>query len=233
VQKIPSIVKRAILISILFLSSFALGWIGACFRVQAQASERIARVKSEHDREIAGIYKQVYGSNYFDSKGYSTPGFLESSESAWVPAIYQQLYRGGLPHEEVDQFRANLPYGSISLQRTPCYGTCPVYTITLYRTGKADFEATRYLPNLGKFTGEVDPFTYGRLCYLIDNSRLGEMKPSYSANWTDAPTCIVAFTEGTTRKEISDYGSVGPVELWAVQELIDTIRTRIEWKPAQ
>jgi Domain of unknown function (DUF6438) len=233
VQKIPIIVKRAILISVLFLSSFALGWISACFRVQAQASEQIARVKFEHDREIAGIYQHVYGSNYFDSKGYSTPGFLESSESAWVPARYQPLYRGGLSHEEVEQFRAKLPYDSISLQRTPCYGACPVYTITLYRTGRADFEATRDLPNLGKFAGEVDPITYGRLCYLIDNSRLGEMKPGYSATWTDAPTCIVTLTEGTTRKEISDYGSVGPVELWAVQELIDAIRTRIEWAPAQ
>ena len=28
----------------------------------------------------------------------------------------------------------------------------------------------------------------------------------------------------------SDYGSVGPIDLWAIQELIDGIREQTEWK---
>jgi hypothetical protein len=161
------------------------------------------------------------------------PDFVASDEPASVPDRYKQLYRPGLSMEDVEAFRTKLPYDSISLHRTPCYGTCPVYTVTLYRTGKAEFEAISHLPTLGKFTGEIDPFTYGRLCYLIDNSHFKEMKSSYRASWTDDSTCVVTVTEGTSRSEVSDYGRVGPIELWAIQELIDAIREKIQWKPAQ
>lgn len=161
------------------------------------------------------------------------PDFVSSDAPASVPDRYQELYRGGGSSEKIERFRANLPYDSISLRRTPCYGTCPVYTVTFYRTGKADFEATRHLRTLGKFSGEVDPFTYGRLCYLIDNSHFKEMNSSYRGNWTDAATCIVAVTEGKTRTEVSDYGTVGPIELWGIQQVIDAIRERIKWEPAQ
>lgn len=148
-----------------------------------------------------------------------------------MPDRYKPLYRPGLSREELEGFRAQLPYDRISLHRTPCYGTCPVYAITLHRNGKAELEATRHLPALGKFTGEIDPFTYGRLCYLIDNSHFKEMKSSYRASWTDDSTCVVTVAEGARRTEVSDYGRVGPIELWAIQELIDAIRQQIDWKP--
>ena len=159
------------------------------------------------------------------------PDFTASSEPEFVPERYQKLYRPGLAKKEEDQLRAELPYDSISLHRTPCFGSCPVYTVTFHRSGKAEFEATQHLPDLGRFTGEIDVFTYGRLCYLIDNSHFRQMKGSYRAQWTDDTTCIVTIMEGARRTEVSDYGRSGPIELWAIQELIDSIRKRIEWKP--
>lgn len=147
-----------------------------------------------------------------------------------VPDHYRKLYDGHFIDQEVEAFRAKLPYDSISLTRSPCFGTCPVYSVTFHRDGKAELVATRHLPTLGKFTGEINPLTYGRLCYFIEHSRFEEMKASYRANWTDDTTCTITITQGAARTEVEDYGSVSPIELWAIQEALDSIRQKIEWK---
>jgi hypothetical protein len=99
-----------------------------------------------------------------------------------VPDPYKMLYSPGLTEEQIVGFWAKLPYDNITLQRTGCYGSCPVYTVTLHRGGKAEFNAEKNLPKLGNFAGEVDPYYYGRLCYLIDQSGFMDMDNNYHAN---------------------------------------------------
>ena len=155
----------------------------------------------------------------------------ESARMAAVPDRYKPLFEPGLGDDEGAALRANLPYSSISLTRSPCFGTCPVYAVTFHRSGKAELDAVEFLPRKGKFTGEVDLTTYGRLCYVIEQSRFKELRSHYSSSWTDQSTCVVTVAEGDRRIEVSDYGAVGPIELWAIQELIDSVRSGIDWKP--
>ncbi len=150
-----------------------------------------------------------------------------------VPAIYKPFFSGGFSQDDAKTIRSRLPFESISIRRTGCFGTCPVYEMVLHRDGRAELSAQDHLPKLGRFVGEVRLGTYGRLCYLIENSRFNEMNSNYRANWTDASTCIVTVTAGGTTKAVSDYGKVGPIELWAIQELLDATKTEIEWKPAK
>ncbi len=151
-----------------------------------------------------------------------------------VPAIYWSLYRGGLTEDEKGDFRAKLPYESIVLERTPCYGSCPVFTVTLHRSGKAELHVVRNLPKTGDFVGEIDALSFGRLCYALDQFHFQDFKDRYQPElmWTDDTTCIVtAHLGGDKVKKVSEYGSVGPIELWTIQQLIDGLRERIQWKP--
>ena len=151
-----------------------------------------------------------------------------------VPEIYRPFFDTfGRTEDDVAVARARLPFDSISLVRTPCYGLCPVYEVIFHRDGKAEFTAQENLPKLGKFVGQVRLGTYGRLCYLIENSHFADLKPSYRAAWTDDTTCILTVTRGKITKAVSDYGRVGPIELWAIQELIDAIRDKTEWTPVK
>lgn len=150
-----------------------------------------------------------------------------------VPSIYWALFRGGIPEDEVEGFRAKLPYESVTLERTPCYGPCPVYTVTLHRSGEAELHGERNLPLSGDFVGELDALSFGRLCYALDHFHFNEFKDSYAPpmRWTDDTTCIVTVrTDNKGEKRVSDYGSVGPIELWTIQQLIDGFRERIKWK---
>jgi len=156
-----------------------------------------------------------------------------SAVASNVPAIYRPLFRAVLTEVDVKGLRGSLPYDSITIRRTGCFGTCPSYEMTLHRNGRAELNAQAYLPKLGKFNGEVHLRTYGRLCYMIESSHFSEMNSSYRANWTDDSTCIVTVTSGATAKVVSDYGKVGPIQLWAIQQLLDAVKERTEWKPAK
>ncbi len=146
-------------------------------------------------------------------------------ESPWVaPPL--------MTPDQTKAFVTNLPYDSITLERTPCFGSCPVYSVTLYRSGKAEFHAVKNLPKIGDFSGRIDVTDFGRLCYFIQRTHFSEFKENYRANWTDDTTCIVtARTPDNKIKKVSDYGTVGPIQLWAIQQLIDGFRERIEWTP--
>jgi Domain of unknown function (DUF6438) len=96
-----------------------------------------------------------------------------------LPKYYQLAYGGGLSDEDIKLLRTELPYKSISLERTPCYGSCPVYRVTFFRSGRAIYTAEKYLDNLGEFHGEVDIFSYIRLCFLLDKLDFQGMEDNY------------------------------------------------------
>ena len=148
-----------------------------------------------------------------------------------VPDIYKPLYLGNLSADKIEAFRSALPYESISLERTPCSGSCPVYRVTLHRSGKAELEAKAFLPKPGEFTGQVDLATFARLCYVLDNNRFNDFQDKYRANLTDNTACIITASTGKSQKTVTDYGAIGPIQLWTIEELIDGVRERIDWKP--
>ena len=157
---------------------------------------------------------------------------FESPIADTVPAIYRPLFDMS-SQEDANSIRSRLPFESITIERGQCFGMCPVYKMVLYRDGRADLDAEKYMPDLGQFTGEVPLYTYGRLCYFIESSHFMEMNSKYSANATDLRTCTVTVWGKGVLKDVSDYGTVGPIQLWAIQQLLDAVRDEIEWKPVE
>ena len=46
--------------------------------------------------------------------------------AANVPAEFKRLYDGGIPSDQVQNVWAGFPYDSIELERTACFGPCPI-----------------------------------------------------------------------------------------------------------
>jgi hypothetical protein len=149
-----------------------------------------------------------------------------------IPARYQPFFTGGLDEAEQRTALAGLPYREITLARDPCFGPCPVYTVTFRRDLSATQVADSGLEPLGASVGEIGLFDYGRLCYAIEALGFAGFKERYAASWTDSATATLTVTGGDGRKVVvSDYGGVGPIRLWALMETIDSLRARIAWKP--
>ncbi len=142
-----------------------------------------------------------------------------------IPEAYRYLYEGSIPSGEGARIVANLPYDSITLERTWA-------TTTFYRDGRARFEGGEYALREGTYEGEVSLRDYGRLCYAIEALGFFEMSPNYSNMRPHASKLVLKVTTSADAREVqvSDYANQGPPELWVLAKAIDGVAAEIDWK---
>ena len=147
------------------------------------------------------------------------------ASAAQVPARYAFLYRGFVATDEEAAIAGELPYERIELEEEGSWYVA-VPTITLWRNGRADLgeEPARH--------GEVSLFDYGRLCQLIEEIGFEALPGRYDWGGFDGSTYTVrVWPEGAAEPvEVSDYGDVGPVELWGLRAAIGGVARRVKWK---
>lgn len=130
---------------------------------------------------------------------------------------------------EIDQ--RNSCVTEITLERTPCMGFCPVYKVTLRSDGTAVYAGERDVPKIGKYIGEIGWESFSRLAEAARRHRFFEMRERYATDVMDADSVIVSVVRNGKRKTVTDYGGVGPDDLWEFQTLIDAVVTNIrDWK---
>jgi hypothetical protein len=145
-----------------------------------------------------------------------------------VPDTYKPLYLGNLSADRVEKFRAALPYESISLERTTNSASGPIYRVTFHRSGQAEFD--EFQPKKSQATGQIDLPTFARLCYALDSGGFRDFQDKYRANPLENTACMVTVSTGKSPKTVADYGTIGPIQLWTIEQLIDGVRERTDWK---
>jgi len=149
----------------------------------------------------------------------------------FVNPKYRPFYEVGWSKEDMKNARESLEVTSISMERSGCYGSCPVYSVTFRLNGKAIYHGKKHVEDTGKHVGEINLSFYGRLCYLLEEIEFRKLKKEYRAGMTDlsSVTVTVNFKNGD-QKKVYDYGSHGPIKFWALTKVIDQIKNQIDWK---
>ena len=111
----------------------------------------------------------------------------------------------------------------ITLQRTACYGRCPVYTLTLRADGTAIYEGEAHVARIGTYRGKFWARDLERLSGAMQGLGSDKWKKSYASGATDQSSQIVTIVTGDGKRTIREYGHVGPDGLWALQTMIDGI----------
>ena len=121
---------------------------------------------------------------------------------------------------------------AISLERQPCFGTCPVYTVTLDGSGAVHFEGRRFVKDTGTVEWQVprervDSLVHDILAagYFDLPGRYAMGEPACGRYATDLPTVITSVRIGSRTKEVHhDYGCEGaPERLAALERRIDEV----------
>lgn len=108
----------------------------------------------------------------------------------------------------------------ISMERTPCLGRCPGYTITIYETGMVIYEGRDFVEREGKYTTMLSNDAMEELKNYIKEINFFNLKDKYDKEITDIPSCIIAVSlEGKYKKIIDRYEA--PRELRDLEKLID------------
>lgn len=126
----------------------------------------------------------------------------------------------------------------ITLQRGPCFGTCPVYSVTLDGSGAVLFEGRRFVADTGISTGSVPRARIDSLVaeliaggYFDFADRYVAGEPGCERYATDLPSVITEVRAGGRSKRIEhDHGCMeAPQALTALEGRIDSVAGVARW----
>jgi hypothetical protein len=117
---------------------------------------------------------------------------------------------------------------SIRLERTACFGTCPVYSVTIFRDGRVRYEGREFVKAEGVRTRVVPTGEFKRIAAKVDEIGFSKLKSAYRASITDLPTTIVTVTRGSKSKRVEDYFGA-PKRLHDLEQLIEHVANISRW----
>lgn len=110
-------------------------------------------------------------------------------------------------------------------QRTPCYGTCPIYTATIFRNGRVSYNGERFVPFMGQHELTLAPATVTAMLAEARRINFNQFAPSYTANVSDlASTIITVYQPGQQRHRVLAEASI-PASL---QQYIAYLKDKID-----
>ena len=139
---------------------------------------------------------------------------------------------------------SNSPYSEIKFESGACFGSCPIFTMTIASNRAATLEAERFnftegfggkedfsKPREGSFTTTIKKEDYERLVLLLNESNPKNLKNYYgNKQMTDLPTSYLTlnFKDGS-KKVIQDYGVSGTENLSKIYDFINSLKKSQNW----
>ncbi|HKE82403.1 MAG TPA: DUF6438 domain-containing protein [Vicinamibacterales bacterium] len=130
------------------------------------------------------------------------------------------------------------PDALIRLQRTSCFGPCPVYTVTIDARGTVTYEGEQSVRVVGRRTARIDTSIVAGLLARAERIRFFEMRDVYrvienpdgtTTIVTDLPTAFVSVTVNGRTKKVEDYVAA-PDSLREFEREIDTAAGTKRWE---
>lgn len=115
-----------------------------------------------------------------------------------------------------------------SIERTPCFGTCPAYRLTIMQDGSAVYEGRRFAAREGRYVGHVDAATMKKLTDEAEARGFYAMEDKYDSPATDLPSTIIqVHADGHDKQVIGRVGS--PQAFKNMAQEVEKILADVEW----
>ena len=112
---------------------------------------------------------------------------------------------------------------TIKLERTPCFGFCPAYSVLIYGNGTVNYNGMNFVETKGSKVYEISTDKVKELVTDIYETNYFSLKDRYEEQVTDLPSAITTVTIGGQTKSIYNYGNAGPQKLENLELKIDEI----------
>jgi uncharacterized protein DUF6438 len=117
---------------------------------------------------------------------------------------------------------------SITLRKTPCYGTCPAYVVRFLADGRATYAGGDYAPLHGKFSGVLD---VAPLAAWIATQHPETLPDTYPSPSIDDPKVNLEIDYGARRVRFRGVGeSSASLRLEGILLALDGATARIRWR---
>jgi len=108
----------------------------------------------------------------------------------------------------------------VSMSKTPCYGRCPTYSMSIFDNGNIEYNGKRFVEKEGNYTGTLSMDQINMIKERINTSNFFELNSKYDSNVTDFPSCIIEVKLDGKSKKITDRIGA-PKELKKLEKFIE------------
>ncbi len=134
--------------------------------------------------------------------------------------------------------KADLQNAVITMERTPCFGACPAYRLTLHGDGSVVYTGLQFVAMEGVQIGRISEDQFRQVAQRFYDIDYFSLRDQYQCPVSDLPSAKTSITIGGRSKAIDDYGSAvgvegqdcaAPASLVALEQFIDEITNSKQW----
>lgn len=117
----------------------------------------------------------------------------------------------------------------INFKTSGCFGTCPIFEMTIMPSKDIMYKAIKYNSEYGSFSCRLSLSDYEYIVSCLIASKFTELKDIYEVNWTDDQTATleIEYDNGKV-KQISDYGMQSNISLMFLYKRLYDLRTTVK-----
>ena len=83
----------------------------------------------------------------------------------------------------------------LTFERTPCFGTCPAYSMKVFADGRVAYEGRRAVPTMGQKELKLSASAVADMLRQAQEAHFDQFQDRYSRNTTDLPSTIVGIRQ--------------------------------------
>jgi len=136
-----------------------------------------------------------------------------------------------LPSQLSLQPQREVKQSVVTLERTACFGFCPIYKLTIFSDGKVVYEGKRFVKVTGTKTARISPAKARQLMMEFQRIQYFNLQDRYEGGHTDAPSAITSFQMGRRFKTVHHYlaSPNAPQKLTDLEAKIDAAVNVQQW----
>lgn len=147
-------------------------------------------------------------------------------------------HRTPTPDAPASESTATQDGSVLTLERTACFGTCPVYRLSVAADGTVSYEGRAHVRQLGRATGRVAPERLEALLSELERAGYFSFADRYTPAesvcgpaTSDSPSAITSIRFKGRAKRIEHYYGCGdaPRALAVLEQRIDEVLGSAQW----
>lgn len=123
----------------------------------------------------------------------------------------------------------------VRLQRTACFGKCPVFTVEIFRDGKVTYSGVAHVKKRGQYEAVVELDVIKKIqkrAKEINFFKMSDKYPKGDIEITDIPTTITYIRQGERGKLVADNFDA-PKELIEFEKWLEKELDTLDWKESK
>ncbi|MBK8503000.1 MAG: hypothetical protein IPL46_12755 [Saprospiraceae bacterium] len=129
---------------------------------------------------------------------------------------------------QLEKLSAGVPEITIQLEKSGCFGHCPVYVLTIYSDKTISFEGKANTLMDGNQKDTLTQEKYAQIINMFDHEQFAELDSTYIENIVDAPFTYLSFRQKGKLKKISVRGSA-PDSFKRLADQVEDIARKAHW----